>query len=159
MSLRKLVRRILFFVVWCALIQASLVAIDAVFGSDKVSLVGSWVSATIVAFLVTFAGWYEINRRVGTELMDGDERDYVNAAWLCGLFGVLLMIIEAIFEFERLQHFKIEFIFEDFLLGASALCMLAEEVRLLKAAVNAANVLEVGPGFDRIVVPPQEEEK
>ena len=153
MPLRKLVRRVLFFVVWGTLTQANLIVILAVRRSHEVDL-PSVIGATIVAFLVTYAAWYCIDKQVGTEVVDGDEREYVNAAWLCGLFGVLLMFIEAIFEFRSLQHFKVEFIFEDLLVGASALCMLAEEVRLLRIAVTKANVPNVGPGLPNTVVPP-----
>ena len=110
-------------------------------------------SLAVAAFL-TWICWWFLNWRIGAELMGGDEREYVRTAWLSSEFGVLLMTIEAVFEFRSPQCFGIEFVFEDLLLGVSALCMLAEEVRLLKAAVNVAKILKVGHGFDRIVTPP-----
>ena len=168
MSLKTAVRWVVPGIVFIALIEALHVMIPVVWGAfiealhamiPTINESGEVLNyklkiAVILAFLYTFIGWRVIDQRVGTELMDGDEREYVEAAWLAGLSGLLLMVIEAVFEFGCLKSFEVEFIFEDLLLGVSALCMLAEEVRLLRAAMKAAGILQVGPGFDRIVTPP-----
>lgn len=152
--LKKFVRRSLYFAVWIALMQAIFVAIQAIRETDRNTLsLGEVAAAFFISGIVSAIGWYLVDRQVGTEHIDGDEREYVNSAWLCGVFGVLLMLIEAVFEFRRLAHLEIEFIFEDPLLGASALCMLAEEVRLLRNAKITTDRLGVGPGSGRVVIP------
>ena len=156
MSLKKAVGWVVFVVVCVAFIEALHVIISTITESSEVwnyKPLIEWIAFILVS-LCTFIGWGVIDRQVGTELMDGDEREYLDAAWLAGLSGLLLMVTEAVFEFGSLKSFEVEFIFEDLLLGVSALCMLAEEVRLLRAAMKAAGILNVGPGFDRIVTPP-----
>lgn len=149
MKLKGVIRWLVFFLVWGALVEAGIAGLVIADALD----VWTWGAAVFGAFLVDLLGWKIVDMQVGTELMDGDEREYVNAAWHASVFGVLLILMEAIAEFPKLRHLEFQLIFEDFLLGASALCMLAEEVRLLKAAVTAANFSKVGPGFDRIIVP------
>ena len=166
MPLKKAVQILVFLIVFGALSHALFVVIHGVAGSDgqlnfrwfavETTDYGFKCVVLLVAFLLTYVSWCVIDQRVGTELLDGDEREYVEAAWLSGLFGLLLMITEAAFEFGflGLKDFKVEFILEDLLLGVSALCMLSEEVRLLRATMRAAKKLDVGPGFDRLITPP-----
>lgn len=146
--LKKHVRWIVFMFVLCALFQAALVLVQD--PSSKHIALSKIVLAFGLAAAITFAGWYVVDQRVGTELVDGDEREYVNAAWHAGLFGAVLMALEAYFE---VTNKNIEFVFEDLLLGASALCMLSEEVRLMRATMRTMGVEKVGPKFDRMVVP------
>ena len=146
-QLKKCIRWLVFMLVLCALFHAVLVVMTQAGKGIGLCAAGG---AFVVALLVTFGSWYVVDRQVGTEIVDGDEREYVNAAWHAGLVGMPLMLLEAGFQ---VAQKPIELIFEDMLLGASALCMLAEEVRLLKITIKLANPEDVGPGRERMVVP------
>ncbi len=160
MPLKRIVRIVVCVVVWFSVAQALYVMLPMIPGIKMIlgNLSGNpnveKLAAGFLALVFTISGFKIIDKRVCTALMNGDEREYLDAAWLAGVFGLVLMSIEAASELVARKCFKLEFIFEDLLLGVSALCVLSEEVRLLRAAMNAAGVLKVGPGFDRIIIPP-----
>ncbi len=118
-------------IVVIALTEAIHVVRIAVTG-NPVSGAGAVIVSIVVAVVLTVAGTCVLRKVISTAHYDGDERDYMIAAWLCGLFGVLLIVVESAFELPALRHWKVRFIFEELLLGVAALFALAEEVRLFR---------------------------
>ena len=138
-------------VVVIALTEAIYVLQMALGGETQRLPLGTIIVSIAAAASLTAAGTYGLRRVVSTAHYDGDEREYMIAAWLCGVFGVLLIVVEGTFEFQDLRYLKVQFIFEDLLLGAAALCALSEEVRLFKRTTATAEELTVF----RNIMPPR----
>lgn len=88
---------------------------------------------TAVSIASVWLAAFVIRRRVSTANFDGDEREYMCAAWLCIGFGVVLMLVEGALE---LTDSPVQFLFEDPLLGIGAVYALMEEVRLFKRSLG-----------------------
>ena len=89
--------------------------------------------------IITLLAKLFIRKKVNAQNFDGDERDYMCAAWLCAGFGVVLILVEGLFEVPRVlgwKTYEVQFVFEDLLLGLGALCALAEEVRLFRRSIG-----------------------
>ena len=101
------------------------------------------VLAVCAAIILLSIAEHRIRRRISTEELDGDEREYLAAAWVCMLLGVILIGLEGALEFYDSDIRW--FLFEDLVLGVGALAALAEEVRLNRKAVQRSSI-SASPG-------------
>ncbi len=126
------------FVLWGSCVIAGITLVDAIYVmlvellNLERTVAGIFAIFSVVALLSIVE--HMIRRQISTEQLDGDEREYLAAAWVCMLLGVFLIALEGILEF--LKPDTRWFLFEDLLLGIGALGALAEEVRVNRKTVR-----------------------
>ena len=126
------------FVLWGSCVIAGVTLVDAIYAIAvkllELERFVAGVIAIIAAIVLLSVAEHVIRNQISTEQLDGDEREYLAAAWVCMLLGVTLIALEGVLEFimPSIRWFH----FEDLLLGIGALGALAEEVRLNRKTVS-----------------------
>ncbi len=92
-------------------------------------LITKAIPVLLSAVVLVAVAEFVILKQVSATKSYSDEREYICAAWLCVGYGVILMLVEGLLE--PTNH-KVQFLFEEPLLGIGATFALLEEGRLFK---------------------------